>query len=222
MFLQIPDILNDDEHSAIDRAIETGTFSDGRASATGPAGLVKSILQMEYGADGETLAMSVVQALARHDLVRSGCLPARIVRPIFSRYEAGMSYGWHIDNPLMGDGRPVRTDIALTVFLTDPAKYDGGTLVVSAAGGQARFWLPRGHAIAYPATTLHCVEPVTRGVRHAAVTWIQSMVADSARREVLHDLDRASRIVREKTPNADEARLLMKSHVNLMRMWAET
>ena len=222
MFLQIPDVLTANELVAIDKAIETGNFSDGRATATGPAGQVKTNLQMEYGADGEALAMSIVQALARHELVRSGCLPSRIVRPVFSRYETGMSYGWHIDNPLMGDGRPVRTDIAVTVFLTDPSEYDGGALVVNAAGGHASFRLPRGHAIAYPATTLHCVEPVTRGIRHAAVTWVQSMVADPARRELLHDLDRASRIVREKTPNSDEARLLMKSQFNLMRMWAET
>lgn len=222
MFLQIPDVLNADALLAIDKVIEEGRFSDGKATATGPAGQVKNNHQMEAGSQADKISATVVQALVRHELIRSACLPSRVVRPTFSRYETGMSYGWHIDNPLMGDGRPVRTDIAITVFLTDPDAYEGGALLVNAAGGQARFRLPRGHAVAYPATTLHCVEPVTKGVRHAAVTWIQSMIADGARRELLHDLDRASRIVREKTPNSDEARLLMKSHVNLMRMWVET
>jgi PKHD-type hydroxylase len=186
------------------------------------AGQVKNNLQMEGAPDSESMYATVVRALARHDVVKAACLPSRVLRPMFSRYEAGMSYGWHIDNPLLGEGRPIRTDIAVTVFLSDPGEYEGGALVVNVVGGQARFRLPKGHAVAYPATTLHCVEPVTKGVRNAAVTWIESFVADAARRELLHDLDRASRIVREKAPNSDEARLLMKTHVNLVRMWAET
>lgn len=222
MFLQIPDILTAEELDAIDEALSKARFDDGRATAPQAAGLVKNNLQMEAGPETDEVCASVVRALIRHDAVKSACLPTRVLRPMFSRYEAGMSYGWHIDNPLMGEGRPIRTDIAVTVFLSNPDEYEGGALLVNAVGGQARFRLPRGSAVAYPATTLHCVEPVTQGLRLAAVTWIESMVADAARREMLRDLDIASRLVREKAPTSEEARLLMKTHVNLVRMWAET
>jgi len=221
MFLQIPDVLNAEELAAMDAAIADGKFIDGKATAGGVAGTVKNNLQLERPAGGDELDKTFLQALVRHDLIRSACLPVRVLRPIINRYETGMDYGWHTDNPLMSEGRPVRTDIAVTVFLSDPDSYEGGALVVNTAGGQAQFRLPRGHAILYPASTVHRVEPVTKGTRHAAVTWIQSMVADVARRELLHDIDRVSRIMREKAPDADETRLLMKSHANLMRMWAE-
>ena len=214
MFLQIPDVFNDQELALIDAAIADGNFIDGTAGAG------KNNQQMERPAQGDDVDKAVVQALVRHDVIRSACLPARVMRPIINRYEVGMAYDWHTDNPLMADGRPVRTDIAVTVFLSDPDSYEGGGLMVNTAGGQALFRLARGHAVLYPASAVHCVEPVTKGTRHAVVTWIQSIVADPARRELLHDLDRASRIIREKAPASDEARLLMKSHANLMRMWA--
>jgi len=220
MFLQVPDVLNAEELASIDTAIDAGNFVDGASTAASAAGAVKNNLQMERAADRDELDKTIVQALIRHAVIRSACLPARVMRPIFNRYETGMAYGWHTDNPLMAEGGTVRTDIAVTVFLSDPDSYEGGGLLVNAAGGQGRFRMPRGHALLYPASTIHSVEPVTKGVRHAAVTWIQSMVADVSRRELLHDLDRASRIVREKAPTSDEALLLMKTHANLLRMWA--
>jgi PKHD-type hydroxylase len=216
MFLQIPDVFNTQELALIDAAIADGKFID---SAPGTAD--KNNQQMERPAQGDDVDKAVVHALVRHDVIRSACLPTRVMRPIINRYETGMAYGWHTDNPLMADGRPVRTDIAVTIFLSDLDSYEGGGLMVNAAGGQALFRLPRGHAVLYPASAVHCVEPVTKGTRHAIVTWIQSVVADSARWELLYDLDRASRIIREKAPDSDEARLLMKSHANLMRMWAK-
>lgn len=221
MFLQVPNILTEDELSRIDAAIAAGTFSDGKSTADAPTKPAKNNLQMEKTEEGDAASQLVVQAIARSPLVQRICLPSRVVRPLFSRYETGMEYGWHTDNPLMVERRPLRTDIAVTVFLSDPESYEGGELQVNTAGGQARFRLPRGHAIFYPATTLHAVSAVTRGVRHAAVTWVQSLVASVERRELLHDLDAALRIVREKAPNSDEVNLLMKSHANLMRMWSE-
>ena len=214
MFLQLPDVFNAEEFALIDAAIADGKFIDGAASAG------RNNQQLERPTQGDDVDKAVIQALVRHDVIRSACLPTRVMRQIINRYEAGMDYGWHTDNPLMADGRPVRTDIAVTVFLSDPDSYEGGGLMVNTAGGQALFRLARGHAVLYPASAVHCVEPVTKGTRHAVVTWIQSIVADPARRELLHDLDRASRIIREKAPASDEARLLMKSHANLMRMWA--
>ncbi len=220
MLLQIPDVLNAEDLAVLDTAIADGKFIDAKTAASGPAGELKNNELLERGTDSDAVDKAFVQALMRHDIIRSACLPARVMRPTIRRYETGMDYGWHTDNPLMAEGRPVRTDIAVTVFLSDPDSYEGGGLVVNTGGGQAQFRLPRGHAIMYPASTMHCVEPVTKGTRHAAVSWIQSMVADPARRELLRDIDRASRIIRDKAPASDEARLLMKSHANLLRMWA--
>ena len=221
MFLQVPNILTEEELAKIDAAIADGTFADGKDTADGPAQLIKNNLQMERNEAGDEAAQHVVQALARSALVQRAAMPSRVVRPMFSRYETGMKYGWHIDNPLMIEGRPLRTDIAVTIFLNEPDSYEGGELLVNTVGGQARFRLPRGHAILYPATTLHSVAEVTKGTRDVAVTWIQSIVESAAQRELLHELDTASRLVRDKTPESDEARLLMKVHANLMRMWCD-
>ena len=221
MFLQVPNLLTGEELTTLDAAVAGGTYIDGKETADTPTKPVKNNLQMEPAESNAAAGQLVIQAIARNPLVQRACLPARVVRPLFSRYETGMAYGWHTDNPLMVEGRPLRTDIAATVFLSDPETYEGGDLVVNTAGGQARFRLPRGHAIFYPATTIHCVSEVTKGVRDAAVTWIQSLVASTAQRELLHELDTAQRLVRAKSPDADEARLLMKCHANLMRMWSD-
>ncbi len=221
MFLQIPDILNKDDLALLDKSIAERKFVSGEATADAPTKPVKNNLQMEAVEGEDAVAQTVVQAIARNPLIQRACLPSRVVRPIISRYDVGMAYGWHTDNPLMSEGRPLRTDIAATIFLSEPDSYEGGDLIVNTAGGQARFRLPRGHAILYPATTIHSVAEVTKGVRHAAVTWIQSLVESASRRELLHELDTALRLVREKAPTSDETRLLMKCHANLMRMWSE-
>ncbi len=150
MFLQVPNILTDEELAKLDNAIAAGTFADGKSTADEPTKPVKNILQMEKSEGGDAVAQIVVQAIARSPLVQRTCMPSRVVRPLFSRYETGMAYGWHIDNPLMAEGRPLRTDIACTIFLSEPDSYEGGDLVVNTAGGQAHFRLPRGHAILYP------------------------------------------------------------------------
>jgi len=142
----------------------------------------------------------------------------RIVPPLFSRYENGMHYGEHTDNAVMTN---VRTDLALTVFLSPPGDYDGGELVMNADRDPRRVKLPAGSAIAYSAATLHRVEPVTRGERLAAVTWVQSMVRDAARRELLEDMGRVLRHLRAGVPNGHETLLLAKSHANLLRMWSD-
>ena len=221
MFLQVPNILTDEELAKIDGALAKGKFSDGKATADAPTKPVKNNLQMDASEGANEAQQLVIQAIARSPLVQRACIPSRVVRPLFCRYEAGMQYGWHTDNPLMIEGRPLRSDIAVTIFLSELDIYEGGDLLVNTAGGQARFRLPREHAILYPATTIHSVAEVTTGTRNVAVTWIQSIVESSERRELLHELDAASRLVRDKAPESDEARLLMKVHANLMRMWCD-
>jgi PKHD-type hydroxylase len=144
--------------------------------------------------------------------------PKAIVRLLISRYEPGMAYGTHVDDALMGG---MRTDLSFTLFLCEPESYEGGALVMDDAYGEREVRLPAGELILYASTALHRVEPVTSGVRLAAVGWVRSFVRDSSRREVLFDLETALRGVHEtagKTPLFD---LLAKTRTNLLRMWAE-
>jgi len=221
LFVQVPEVLTAQELESIDGFLAARNFVDGGATADFPARSIKKNLQLEAFEGREKLDAIVLQAVGRSELARIATLPKRIMRPIFSKYDEGMEYGWHTDNPVMSDGAPLRIDIAMTVFLSDPAAYDGGALTVRTGGGIAQFKLPRGHAVFYPATTSHSVEPVTRGTRLAAVTWIQSLVGDAAKREILYEMDAVSRVLRQKSPNADETRLMIKCHSNLMRMWTE-
>ena len=221
MFLQVPNILTDVELTKIDAVLADGTFSDGKATEDAPTKLVKNNLQMDVNEAGNDAGQLVIRAIARSALVQRACMPSRVVRRLFSRYKTSMQYGRHNDNPLMIEGRPLRSDIAVTVFLSEPCSYEGGDLQVNTAGGQARFRLPRGHAILYPATTIHSVAKLTKATRNVAVTWIQSILESAAQRELLHELDAASRLVRDKAPESEETHLLMKVHANLMRMWCD-
>jgi PKHD-type hydroxylase len=129
-----------------------------------------------------------------------------------------MSYGSHVDDALM-DG--MRTDVAFTLFLAEPTDYEGGELVIESAGGEDTFKLAAGSLVAYPATTLHRVADVTRGVRLAAVGWARSFVRDPAKRELLFDLETARQKLFERDGKSAEFDLVAKSLANLIRMWAE-
>jgi len=184
---------------------------------------VKKNQQIDTGSASYARMADIVRtAFLRNGLLQAALLPAANTRPLFNRYAGGMEYGAHVDSPIMGGmGSAVRSDIAITVFLSDPHSYDGGELVTHANGGEYKFKLEAGAAIAYPANTLHHVSPVTRGVRDAAIIWVQSMVRDPARRELLWDLENAKRDIfgREGKSTAFDA--VSRSHANLLRMWAE-
>ena len=152
-------------------------------------------------------------------------LPRRMRPVLFARYGEGRSYGTHMDDALMGlddPAGPMRTDVAVTVFLAAADAYDGGELVVEAGGGEQAFKPDAGDAVAYPATTLHRVAPVTRGQRLVAVTWAQSLVRDAAAREILFDLHAARRSVFEREGKGAAFDLVSKSYANLLRRWSET
>ncbi len=140
---------------------------------------------------------------------------------LFSRYGSGAHYGTHVDNALMRTDVHRRTDIAVTAFLSPPDAYEGGELMIEGHAGTAKLKLAAGDAVVYPASTLHRVEPVTDGVRLAAVTWIQSHVRDPAQRELLYDLSMVRRSLESSAPDSREALLLSKVYANLIRMWAE-
>jgi PKHD-type hydroxylase len=194
----------------------------GKRTAGAAARGVKENLQADAASPRtQALERFVVEALQRHPLFEIAARPARISRLIFSRYEPGMSYGAHTDDALMGSGEDkLRSDLAFTLFLTDRSAYDGGALVVQSALGDQEVALEAGDAILYPAGSIHHVAPVTRGVRLAAVGWIQSRIADAAQRELLFDLSVARARLAEAGASRDELLRLDKSISNLLRMWA--
>lgn len=223
MILCVPNVLSVDELSGIRAELQKASFVDGASTAGWSARGVKKNLQLALGTSGyERLAESVLDAFLRSEILQAGLLPVANTQVLFNRYGQDMHYGPHVDAPVMGGmGSAVRTDIAITVFLSEPRTYDGGELVIYTSGLGSQFKLDAGSVIAYPANTLHNVNPVTRGTRDAAIIWVQSQVRDPARRELLWDLANAKRQIfsREgKTPTFDA---ISKSHANLLRMWAE-
>lgn len=200
--------------------LEQATFADGAATAGWHARGVK----LNHQATHEQAAQQVHQALMRHAVFCASALPRKLRSPLFSRYTAGMSYGTHVDDALMGGGDSLRTDLAVTVFLSDPANYDGGELVIDSHSGKQGYKLAAGDAIVYPATQLHRVSEVTRGERLAAILWVQSRVRDPAQREILFDLDTVRRGVWNKAGQRHTAEfdLLAKTYSNLLRAWADS
>jgi PKHD-type hydroxylase len=160
----------------------------------------------------------IEQALLGHEVFIAAARPKRLVRLLISRYEPGMTYGTHVDDALM---EGVRTDLSFTLFLSDPDSYEGGALVIEDSYGERPIRLPAGELILYPSTSLHRVEPLSSGVRLAAVGWVRSYIRDPARREVLFDLEMALRQVHAQEGKSAVFDTLVKSRTNLLRLWAE-
>jgi PKHD-type hydroxylase len=166
----------------------------------------------------------VLAALQQHPLFVSAALPLRVFPPLFNRYEAGESFGTHVDNAIRqvpGTPHRLRTDVSATLFLSAPDEYEGGELVVEDTYGVHHAKLPAGHLVLYPATSLHHVRPVARGVRLAAFFWIQSMVRDDGARTLLFDLDTAIQGLTREQPDHPSAVQLVGVYHNLLRRWAE-
>ncbi|MBS0385922.1 MAG: Fe2+-dependent dioxygenase [Proteobacteria bacterium] len=219
MILVIPDVLDADTVKQLRAKLTTVKFVDGAQTAGAAAKQVKHNLQADMNSpDYQQLNNWILPKIGDNPLFESACLPLKFTRVRFSRYRDAMTYGPHIDAPMMGE---IRSDISFTLFLADPSEYDGGELVMHEPGGDRAFKLRPGHMIAYPATTLHQVAPVTRGERLVAFGWVQSLVRDAANRETLYDLYQARLSLLERGGCEREADLIGKSRSNLMRMWAE-
>jgi PKHD-type hydroxylase len=221
MILCIGEILTAQELEVIKAQLATAEFVDGKATAGWHARLVKNNTQLPQQSPALAIVRDLIdQALQRHSLFQIAVRP-KLIRPVtVSRYEVDMAYGTHIDNALMRNPM-MRSDVSMTLFLSDPETYEGGELVIESSQGEEGFKLAAGAAIVYPSSTLHRVEAVTQGVRLAAVTWVQSLIRDPQQREILFDLETARQALFEasgKTPIFD---LISKSHANLMRQWME-
>jgi PKHD-type hydroxylase len=217
----LADVLTDDELTRVRQGLAQAPFRDGKATAGPTARKVKDNEQAR-GDDAEVQALGrlVREALERHPVFAALARPARWSNLMFSRYSGGQQYGLHTDDAAMRDerGETLRTDLSFTLFLVDPADYDGGALLVDGLDGEREFRPAAGSAVLYQTGQLHCVTPVTRGQRLACVGWIQSQVRRADRRELLFDLER----IRPAVPEGEARLLLDKSIGGLLRMWSET
>jgi PKHD-type hydroxylase len=218
MLMTIADILSTAELEEVRAMLGSMRFEDGRATAGWSAKLVKDNEQAREGAALTLVREKVTKAIMANEVFSLAARPKALTPLIFARYGQGKEYGSHVDNPLMNG---IRTDVSFTLFLADPASYSGGELVIESVSGEEEVKLPAGHLVAYDSTSLHRVAPVTRGERLVAVGWAQSYVRDSAKRELLFDLETAKRGLFAQSGKTPEFDLLAKSSANLFRMWAE-
>jgi len=219
----LDNVLNPQQVQEVLGRLADEAFEDGKNTAGYRAKLVKTNEQMKKDAPGLAANRTLIlDQLRKHSDFRTAAF-AKAIRPILiSRYRPGMQYGLHVDDPLMGSERKNRSDLAMTLFLVQPESYDGGELYFESPWGAQEVKLPAGSAVIYPASTLHRVNPVTRGERIAAVTWMESYIRDPAQRELLAELDRIRAHLHRSAPDAVETNLAFKAYANLYRMWAET
>jgi PKHD-type hydroxylase len=219
MQIVIGNVLSPDEVETVRAVLDRAQFADGRETAGFAARLVKNNRQAAASDRRvETIRKLVTERILGNEVFALAVRPKALTPIMFSRYEPSMHYGSHVDDALMGG---LRTDVSFTLFLSEPASYAGGELVIEQASGEDAVKLEAGALVAYPSTALHRVAAVTQGVRLAAVGWARSFIRDAARRELLFDLDTARRALFGRDGKTAEFDLISRSAANLMRMWAE-
>jgi PKHD-type hydroxylase len=225
MLITIPKVLTPDQVKHCRAQLAAASWVDGRATAGHQGAQVKKNRQLPEGSPvARELGDLILAALERHPLFISATLPARVYPPLFNRYEGGEHFGNHIDNALRllpGSGMKIRTDISATLFLADREEYEGGELLIEDTYGAHSVKLAAGDMIVYPSTSLHRVNPVTKGARIASFFWIQSMIRDDAQRTLLFDLDSAIQRLSRSGADNDALVSLTGNYHNLLRMWAE-
>ncbi|URW75123.1 Fe2+-dependent dioxygenase [Sphingomonas donggukensis] len=226
MMLPIPDLLDADALARVRALLAEAAWIDGNATSGAQSALSKRNRQLpENSAAAREAGGIVLAALGNTPLFVAAALPLKVFPPLFNRYEGGEAFGAHVDNAIRmqrGTDFRIRSDLSCTIFLSDPADYDGGELVVEGSDGERRVKLGAGSAILYPASSVHRVEPVTRGVRLASFFWLQSMVRSAEDRAILFDLDRAvQRVGGELGQGSRAAVELTGVYHNLLRRWAD-
>ncbi len=227
MLVCIPEVLTKDEVAAIRSELDAAKWESGLKTAGPQAALVKNNRQLPPGSSlADKLGDRVLEGLSRNPIFMSAALPLKILPPMFNSYAGGESFGVHVDNAIrVVPGTPVRvrTDLSCTLFLSDPEDYDGGELVVEGYYGAQEVKLPAGDLVLYPSTSLHKVEPVTRGERVASFFWLQSMIRDDQHRSLLFDLDQTiQELGAEVGADHSAAVRLTGIYHNLIRAWADT
>jgi PKHD-type hydroxylase len=228
MLICVPEILSKREVAEFRHIMDDCAWEDGRSTAGAQSAMVKKNEQLPPDSEAaRKLGNRIVSALTANPRFISAAIPLQIFPPLFNRYGAaqGHHFGIHVDNAVRGDrltGLRIRTDLSVTLFLSEPDEYDGGELVVEDLYGSHEVKLPAGDLVLYPASSLHMVTPVTRGMRVASFFWLQSMVRDAHARSLIFDLDSAIQALMERLGRDDpETVKLTGIYHNLIRCWAE-
>lgn len=225
MLIHIPEVLSAEQVRQCLRLITRADWTDGRITAGTQSAAVKNNLQLPETSEAARAARTIVQSgLEKSALFFTAALPRHVYPPLFNRYSGTTNvFGSHVDNAVRTHpptGLRVRTDLSATLFLSAPEDYDGGGLVIDDTFGPRAIKLPAGHMVLYPASSVHRVEPVTRGARIASFFWMESMVRDDAQRRVLFDLDMAILALRGTQGESAPVIQLTNCYHNLLRMWA--
>ncbi len=224
MMYHIPAVLSPQEVDDFRAQLQQADWVDGRATTGDQGALVKKNQQVDTRSPlyGE-LQNRVLTALNRSSLFFAAALPKTLSSPLFNRYQQSETYGFHVDGAVRSQalGGWMRTDLSATLFLSAPESYEGGELVVNDTYGQHTVKLPAGDLVLYPSSSLHCVTPVTQGVRVASFLWIQSMIRDDKRRGMLFELDRNIQTLKSRHGESDEVLSLLNLYHNLLRDWSE-
>jgi PKHD-type hydroxylase len=225
MIIHIQGVLSAAQISACTQMLDGADWRDGRITAGPQSARVKSNEQVaETCPVGRELGKMILGEIERNPLFLSAALPRHVYPPLFNRYAPGMEFGSHVDNAIRQvPGTPfrIRTDLSATLFLAEPAAYEGGELVIQDGDGAHAVKMAAGDMVLYPATTLHFVTPVTEGVRLAAFFWVQSLVKDSSARDILHDMDVSIQKLSAADPGGHAVLRLAGCYHNLVRRWAE-
>lgn len=225
MLLQIPDVLTAEQVASCRKLLEAADWVDGRITAGHQSARAKDNLQLpEDHEHTRKLGDTIIAALERNSLFMAAALPLKVFPPLFNRYQDGQSFGNHVDNAIRqvtGTPHRVRTDLAATLFFSNPDEYDGGELVIEDTYGLHSVKLPAGSMVLYPASSVHHVRPVSRGARLASFFWIQSMVRDDGERTLLFDLDVAIQRLAGDVPDHASVVELTSLYHNLLRRWAD-
>ena len=224
MLLEIPNVLNAAQLQKIEQVLAGAMFVDGRLSAGMAAKRVKYNEELQQSPkEMDLLHRIIMSSLGHNTRFHSAVLPHRVADLIFARYRPGMTYGDHVDDPIMGGqgGPRFRSDVSMTIFLRDSTSYGGGELVMRTSFGERQVKLRAGDAVVYPSSSVHHVAEVTHGERLVALAWIQSYVREPERRELLYELHLAREHLLRAQPDAEHTRYVDRSYVNLLRMWSE-
>jgi PKHD-type hydroxylase len=226
MIIPLPQVLTAEQVREARGILEGAEWVDGKVTAGHQSARTKHNQQVrEDSAAARQLGEMILAALERNARFVSAALPLKVFPPLFNRYAGGHSFGLHVDNAvrmIRGTPHRVRTDLSATLFLAEPTEYEGGELVIEDTYGAHAVKLPAGQMVLYPASSLHKVNPVTRGTRIASFFWIQSMVREDAQRALLFDMDTAIQRLAQENPDHPSVIQLTGVYHNLLRTWAET